>query len=201
MAWQPTLQDLHDRDAVPVWHTVCRWRLQQLTFGHAELLNALGLWTPEEPYDTLLGAFICSRSAASARLWFDSRSLAWMLRWKAWRLGSGWDWRRSAAVWREYVAYHTEEPFAVQRDMGGPKRVDTTRPVNTPWLSHLRAYLISKCGYRASEIDAAPLGRALLDYFAVLEIEGAVTVSKFTRTEYAERKRGITEREEVAIGA
>lgn len=189
MGWHPTLQDLHDRDAIPVWHTVCRWRLRQMTFGHAELINALGLWYPSEPYDTLLGAFICSRSAKEARAAFDTRRLKWLLRWKAWRLGAAWDWRWSASVWREFIEYHTEEPFAVQRDLGGTRKAETKRPINTPWLSHIRAYLLSKCGYRPCDMDDAPLGRGILDYFATLEIEGAVSVSSFTRREYAERRR------------
>lgn len=191
-----TVTDLHERTVTPVWHRVCGRRLMQMTFGQARFIEALELWNPTEPADLLLACFVCSRPAAKVRSQFDSRHLRSRLNlWRRW-LGKRWDYEQSLAVWKRFVRYHLTEPYAVERPAGfQPKgaKAPARSPINTPWLSHLRAFLCGRMGYAPESFDDQPVGLLILDYFATLEIEGSVVLAKVTREQYMERRRIITE--------
>lgn len=191
-----TVQDLHDRTAVPLWHTVCGRRLHQMTFGHARLLEAMNLWSPEEPLSVLLAVFVCSRSALKARRQFDSRRLKWRLGWWLRRLGRTWDWGVSRAMFARYIAYHMAEPYAVPKpppSVGGKTTAGGTRPVNTPWLTHLRATLCARCGYSPESFDDQPFGQLILDYYAIKEIDDEMVLARITRAEKLARDEALRE--------
>ena len=182
-----SVDDLHDRAAVPVWHWVCGKRLHQMTVGHARLLDAMGLWKPASPSDLLLCAFVCSRSFRDALRHFDSRTLRWRIRWMRWALGPRWDWRRCLVGWFRFVRYHREEPYAVAKP-ADPTKPIISRPINSPWLAHLRAFLCSDGGYRPETFDDQLLGQVVLDYYAVMECRDKVVLATVTRSEMAKRK-------------
>ena len=181
-----TVDDLHDRATVPVWHRICGRRMQQMTVGHARLLEAMGLWRPATPNNLLLAVFLCSRSFREAIRQLDSAGLRWRLRWMRWRLGFRWDWRLSLAVWFRFVRYHREEPYAIAKPLD-PSRPVVTHPINSPWLAHLRAYLCSEAGYAPESFDDQLLGQVVLDYYAVLESKNQIVLATLTRTEMAKR--------------
>lgn len=181
-----TVEDLHDRATLPVWHTVCGYRLAQMTVGHARLLEAMGLWQPATPHDLLLAVFLCARAIRDTQRRLDSRTLPWRLRWMRWRLGRQWDWRKSLVVWCRFVRYHREEPYAVAKPLD-PSRPVTTHPINSPWLAHLRAFLCAEGGYAPETFDEQLLGQVVLDYYAMLESDGKVVLSRLTRTQTAKR--------------
>lgn len=183
-----TVDDLHDRATVPVWHRICGRRMQQMTVGHARLLEAMGLWRPATPNDLLLAVFLCSRPFRESLRQLDSRSLRWRLRWSRWWLGLRWDWRRSLEVWFRFVRYHREEPYAIAKPLD-PSRPVVTHPINSPWLAHLRAYLCSEAGYAPELFDEQLLGQVVLDYYAVLESKNQIVLATLTRTEMANRQK------------
>lgn len=182
-----SVDDLHDRATVPVWHRVCGRRMQQLTVGHARILDAMGLWKPTSPESLLLAVVICSVPFRKAVRLLDSRTLPWSLRWLAWRLGPGWEWRASLLVWFRFVRYHREEPYAVAKPLD-PTRPVSTHPINSPWLAHLRAFLCSEGGYSPESFDDQLLGQVVLDYYAVLESKDRIVLAKLTRTQMERRK-------------
>ena len=182
-----SVEDLHDRATVPVWHWICGLRMRQLTVGHARLLEAMGLWKPATPNDLLLAVFLCSRPFRDAVRSLDSITLPWRLRWMRMRLGRAWDWKPSLVLWFRFVRYHREEPYAVAKPID-PSRPVVTHPINSPWLAHLRAFLCSEGGYSPESFDDQLLGQVVLDYYAILESKEKVVLANLTRTQMAKRK-------------
>jgi len=180
------VRDLHERSAIPLRHTVCGVALLPLTVGHARLLDALALWSPSDPRETVLAAFVCSHTPERVRWWLDCRAFPWLLRFWVWRLGRGWDYARSIAAWSEFVTYHTEEPFLVPRH---ESRSSSQTASGTPRLAHMRVVLCSRCGYTPETFDAAPYAQASLDYLTFLEIEGQATVADFTLRQMRQLQR------------
>ena len=181
-----SVDDLHDRASVPVWHWVCGRRLQQMTVGHARLIDAMGLWKPTTPDDLLLCAFVCSRTYRTALRQFDSTTLRWRIRWMRWMQGARWDWRKSLVGWFRFVRYHREEPYAVARPLD-PTRPVISQPINSPWLAHLRAFLCAEGGYSPESFDDQLLGQVVLDYYAILESKDRIVLANLTRTAMAKR--------------
>ena len=186
-----TIQDLHDRTALPLWHTVCGRRLLQLQFGHARLLEAMDLWDPRDPASLLVAVFICSRRWELARDQFQGRLIT--VRLFLWRvlLGTDWvrsRWTRSLAMWRKFVAYHLAEPMSAPAVPPGAK-VERSRSINTPWLTHLKCTLCSRGGYDPAGFDSMPLGELMLAYYALLETENVVVLGNVTRQEYRELRK------------
>ncbi len=192
-----SVADLHDRPAVPLWHTLCGKRLLQMRIGHAQMLEAMNLWGAFEPSEVLLAAFICSRTPEVAQEQFDSTTLRFRLALWSLRLGRRWDWNVSREIWKRYVRYHMSEPFSAEHpDITKLRRGDNSSrvPVNTPWLTHLRVVLCAKCGYRPETFHEQPIGQAILDYYTVLEMERTVVLATVTREEMLERR--ATQRQE-----
>lgn len=186
-----TIQDLHDRTALPLWHTVCGRRLMQMQFGHARLLEAMDLWDPRDPASLLLAVFICSRRPEVARDQFQARGITMRL-W-VWRvlLGTDWmrsRWLRSLDMWRRYVTYHLAEPMTAPVVPHGGK-LERSRPINTPWLTHLKCTLCARGGYDPERIDRIPIGDLMLAYFALLETENVVVLGNVTKDEYRSRRK------------
>lgn len=170
-----------------MWHWICGMRMQQMTVGHARLLEAMGLWKPTAPSDLLLAAWICAHPVRKTSRLLDSPTLRWRLKWLRWRVGWKWDWRQSLALWFRFVRYHREEPYAVAKPLD-PGRPITSHAINSPWLAHLRAFLCSKGGYSPETFDDQLLGQVVLDYYAILEDEDKIVLSNLTRTQMARRK-------------
>ena len=159
-----------------------------MQFGHARFLEALNLWDPLLPHDILLAAFVCSRSPRAVADHFDSRFLRWRLGLWMRVLGSRWNWDRSREMWRRYVAFHLAEPFYIEaQTVIAGKTINSTRPVNTPWLSHIRITLLADGGYAADTFDEQLMGQVMLDYLSLAELRGTITLSRVTR----EQKRAL----------
>jgi len=158
--------------------------LQQLTFAHASMLNALRLWNPESPSAMLTAALVCSRPAKKVRKLMESRRrLAWTLRFLSWRIGRKNDWEKTLQTWRSYIEYHTSKPIAVKK-LHDTKGTTTSDTVNSPWLQYVRCFLIVHNYARWDQFDDIPLVRLVLDYYTLLEYEDAVVLGKVTSAEY-----------------
>lgn len=179
-----TVKDLHERGTLPLRHTVCGVPLCPMTVGHARLLDALDLWSPENAGEVLLAAFVCSMPHADARRWMDRRAFGLLMRFWMWRLGSSWDWLASIRTWREYVTYHMEEPVVIRKPSTSTSQSEQCS--GTPKLSHMRVVLCSRVGYRPETFDEQPMAQATLDYLTFLETEGLATVANFTRRQLAQ---------------
>jgi len=178
-----TVKDLHERGTLPLRHTVCGVPLRPMTVGHARLLDALDLWSPDNPGEVLLAAFVCSMPHAEARRWMDRRGFGLLMRFWRWRLGNRWDWLASIRTWREYVIYHMEEPVVIRNARAG---AESQQCSGTPKLSHMRVVLCSRVGYSPETFDDQPMAQATLDYLTFLETDGLATVANFTRRQLAQ---------------
>ena len=163
-------------------------RLRPLELGHAVILQKVGADDPTTEAEAALAVLICARpwdcwQAAFSSRWFGVR-FALVMR----RMHPG-----TIAQVRAYLASNSELPIVTTK--AGRGNGDT----GTPYLQHVRAVLISECGYQPAAAWSAPYGQAMWDYLARMEYNGAITITDRAKVEevreaYAKLKTGAAKR-------
>lgn len=133
--------------------------------GHVALLNAVKASSPTTLHEAALVIVICSRPWHEWRGVFASRWFGVRLAWLMLRMKEG-----DVGLVRGYLASNSELPVITTK--AGRGNSDT----GTPHLQHVRAVLISECGYDPEKVWSAPYGQAMWDYLARMEYNGAVSI-------------------------
>lgn len=174
-----TFDDLYARALIPQRFRCCNVWLQPLTLDHAEALDALGLWWPDDPESLRAAAFICSRPWSKALRTIGhpfqrTRLHLWML-WHGNDRLRFHDW----VAWRAYVAHHREQAVVTFRTK------QDSQP-GTPWLTHLRVVACARLGYQPETVGEQLLAKITNEYHALSEMECAATVIRATRSQFNE---------------
>ena len=150
------------------------WRLSAYTVGHAILFDRLGVHVSgiTTAGEVALAAWICSQDAELAERRLNGRRANLWLRWIVWTRAS---WMRdhvevakAVEVFSSYLDEQTRVPSTMAKAEGSPSGV--------PFCQRLRAVLLSRLNYAPGDVGRTPYLRALWDYIAWAEMEGALTV-------------------------
>ena len=167
-----TSADLHRRLTFQPRYVIMGWRLRAYTVGHAILFDRLGVDSITTAGEVALAAWICSQDAERAERRLNCRRADWWLRWIVWTRSA---WMRDAKevakaveVFSGYLDEQTRVPSTVTKGEGAESGV--------PFCQRLRAVLLSRLNYSPEDVGRTPYLRALWDYIAWAEMEGALTV-------------------------
>ena len=169
-----TSADLHRRLTFQPRYVVMGWRLRAYTVGHAILFDRLGVQASgiTTAGEVALAAWICSQDSEKAERRLNGRHADWWFRWIVWTRAA---WMRDAKeiakaveVFSSYLDDQTRVPATVAKAEGSPSGV--------PFCQRLRAVLLSRLNYAPDAVGRTPYLRALWDYIAWAEMEGAITV-------------------------
>lgn len=156
---------------IPETFTVLGLQLKPMAIGHWFYLQRFDLFPVDSKARLISAVVICSTEAdrvidALNDRWLDLKLRLWSI-----RLGEV-DWQAKILLFNLYVASHYKAPSVIsKRDGGG--MADT----GTPFLYHVKVSLQAKLGLSPSEAWCYPIGAALMDYYAMHELEGDVSVS------------------------
>ena len=167
-------------NALPEPHTILGVRLRPLSVGHLLYLSRFGISDVDDAGKLITALLVCSRRVEDIQPALEDPLLdlklnVWL--WRAsnkrwltlWRRG-GIDWREKYARWDAYYAAHTRIPTTATRREGAGFQS------NVPFLQHLKVTLQSKLNYSPSEALDCPFSVAVLDYYTLHEIEGAIEI-------------------------
>lgn len=171
-----TFSDLYTRTLIPQRFRCANTWLVPMTLDHADAMEALGLWVPEDDEALRAAAFICSRPWRKAhRVMTGSLKNTLLFLWMTWRGNSRLtpdDWK----AWRAYVAHHREQAVVTFRTK------QDSQP-GTPWLTHLRVVACSRIGYNPDTVGEVLLAKIVNEYHALSEMECTANVLQATRSE------------------
>ena len=171
-----TFADLYTRTLIPQRFRCANTWLVPMTLDHAEALDALGLWRPDDEESLRAAVFICSRSWRKAHAVMtgrlkNTRLCLWMM-WRGNSKVTVEDWK----AWAEYVMHHREQAVVTF------KHKSDSQP-GTPWLTHLRVVACSRLGYNPDTVGSVLLAKIVNEYHALSEMECAANVMQATRSE------------------
>lgn len=180
-------------------------RLLPLSVGHAKLLPAIGLSSPESLPELVAALLLCSVPSRFAmdrmrsklwRLYANLRALLIGFAARAvsgkYKCGPAIVFIAAAQQWREYVRYYREMP-GVQALRTG----DGSFECKTPMLAHVERVLAEQYGMSQEAIDATPLNEALWKYSLSREASGdAVLVDSVSEEELEAMQRHADENHE-----
>ena len=168
-----TTADLYRRLTFQPRAVVFGWRLVPYTVGHAILFDRLGVESITTAGEVALAAWICSRPSDVVERRLNSRRADWWLRWIVWTRSA---WMRDAEAVRKgvevlsvYLDEQTRAPVTVAKG-------EATQDSGVPFCQRLRSVLLSRLNYSPENVNQTPYLRALWDYIAWAEVEGALTV-------------------------
>lgn len=168
-----TSADLYRRLTFQPKAIVFGWRLLPYTVGHAILFDRLGVGSITTPGEVALAAWICSLPSDVVERRLNGRRADWWLRWIVWTR-SAWmrdpvEVSKGIEVLSVYLDEQTRVPSTVAKG-------ESSSASGVPFCQRLRAVLLSRLNYSPDTVDRTPYLRALWDYIAWAEMEGALTV-------------------------
>lgn len=167
-------------NALPEPHTILGVRLRPLSVGHLLYLARFGIADVDDAGKLITALLVCSRRVEEIQPaledpWLKLKMNVWL--WRASKISfpffwlrGGINWREKFALWDAYRAAHTRIPLTATRREGSGFQS------NIPFLQHLKVTLQSKLNYSPSEALDCPFSAAVLDYYTLHEIEGAVEI-------------------------
>lgn len=166
--------------AIPELHTILGVPLLPLSLGHLLHLNRYECDPVDDEAKLITALLICSRRVEEIQPALDSplfqlKTNLWLWRvsrksWPAfWRRGPI-NWHDKLARWDAYMKASTKTPPTCS------KRKDSNFSTRTPFLQHLKVFLMAKLHCTRTEALNYPFAEAAFDYFTHYEQEGAVEI-------------------------
>ena len=158
--------------AIPEPTVLLGRELKPLTIGHCLLLERFEC-EPVDSIDSLVFAVvICSHAHDEVLDVLADPWYKWKMRLWRFRLG-GFDWSEKLKLWSEYFKQHCEAPTVISTmDNKG----DGHKESGTPFLQHLKVYLMSKLGYSLKEALECVVTQGIWDMYTHAEIEGTIRI-------------------------
>ncbi len=144
-------------------------KLNRLSIGHILWLERLECLPIKDPDSLITATLVCSHNYEEILPLLQSPWLDWKIKLWSWRLGKV-DWEEKYEIWEDYWKLNTAAPLVIQN------KDDASLDTHNPFLIHLRVTLMKDLGYSPSEVMDCPFSQALVDYYTLHEILGAVTI-------------------------
>ena len=156
-------------------YRICGIDCQPLTIGHVLLLDELGLDPIKSLPQLSMGLFIASRSFEEAARqmqsrWFTLRFTIFSMRVSLFAT------EEKLNLWYQYVMANSDLPKTLPTERGRAAGEAAPDSSDTPWVQHLRMYLITHLNYKPETIYSVSYQQAMWDMTSHLEYQGAVEV-------------------------
>ena len=165
------MSDTWAATCAPGHHYVAGVKLRPLTYGHALLMERLGLVEILTPLEFHAFVGICSRSYKSAVNW-----LGWFMspvgQWYYDRKPLPKEYNQALGEAMEYLLTSQKMPALLGKEdnqAGGAQ-------YGAPTLQIMRTIALSKLNYSPSELFDAPLGQVMWDIICLNEINGGAKI-------------------------
>lgn len=179
-----TAAELHSRLSVPSPVECMGLRLLPFTIGHARLMDHLGCSGLVDEADLSLSVIICSRKPSKVLAFLNSWLLPLRLMVWRWYL-KAWDPHAEMAKFCRYLKEHTQLPAIIPQGGGATH----SNPI--PHHQKLRVVMISRLGYKPSDVDSTPYLQALWDVITLTVSEGRANALDQTDEDIAELEASI----------
>jgi hypothetical protein len=198
------------RSAIPEPVVLLGQRLESFSLGHLKLLmrfeNAfVTAAAAPELGDLVMGVYICCQDYAGALEGLQDPNLPKLLHKWATQLGGGWwqrvlgrsgfDFDQKAAEFARYIRDGSSWP-----ELHDPGR-DYRMP-GAPFIQRVEIVLRGRLGCTDDSVNNVPWGKAVRDYFAFWEMEGAVKINSPEDDEHMRQVHALIEeiKRDVAAG-
>lgn len=156
--------------AIPEPTVLLGRQLKPLTIGHCLLLQRFDCQPVDSPESLVFAVIICSHDHNKVIPLLEDPWYKWKMRLWRFRLGEV-DWTEKIDQWGGYFKQHCEAPLVVSTtDSKGHE------DSGTPFLQHLKVYLMSKLGYSLSDALNCVVTQGIWDMYCHAEIEGTMRI-------------------------
>ena len=164
-----TAAEIHARTLGVERFRILGLELLPLTLGHLRVMEGLDCYEARDPGELGLACIVCSRSAADAIPFLQSRLFPFRL--MIWRLILGkWDFVEKRQDWSDYLRLNHEMPEILRAgDNSGPQCF-------VPAHQMIRSRLMADLHVPPREIDDMPILQAMWDLLAHDVRHGRVTM-------------------------